>query len=217
MRSSDALNCCIFIAITCLPKASSLSGILERDLFDDTPDASLFSDEPSLGTGDRLDQTDGLTSTGFLADNVLDPLAEPDSAWFLTDKGYMDGSDPSFSLAGDDIVCNVNGDGDTQLLGKVRRGDLCRDPPAGQAQTPNEPDPADPFAAFKKLLDDSTGPLSVFPEDFEICPKRYFAASNIPVCKDLRQGGITYIPMSNAANLWFIEPGSDSCWLLHPT
>ena len=212
MQFSSVCNWWIFTTISCAQNALSLSPIFHRDLFDDNAlDDSFFGvDEASLDDTVPSDQTLGLISSdGLLSDSVLDPLTETDSGWLLADNnGDAHGSDATFLLGGNDFACNVDGTANTQLFAKVRRdNNLCRDPSLGQANKPGDSSKKDPFEELTKFAA-NTDPLSVFPRELTTCPEEYFGTSNIPVCKDLIQGGFTPIQRSSAVNLWFIDPGT---------
>lgn len=206
MQLFNVFNWWIFIVITCSQEAFSLFQLLERDLFDDSRDHSIFSDEASLEEVIPLDQTAWLNSDSLLADGVLDPLRESDSDWFLANDDYVDESDPTSLLADNTFACDVDSIDNTQLPGKVRRDNLCRDPPVGQVENPDESSQENPFDALTKFVTD-TSPLAIFPKELEICPVEKFGTSNIPVCKDELQGDMKSIPLSNAVNLYFIDPG----------
>lgn len=206
MQSFNVLNWWIFVVITCAQEAFSLFQVLKRGLFDDAPDPSIFSDDASPQEVNPFDQTIGLGSDSFLADNVPNPISESDLNWFLAKNDYVDESDPTSLLADNIFLCDVDNFDKTQLLAKVRRDNLCRDPPVGQVENPDESSQENPFDALTRFVTDLS-PLAIFPEKLEICPVEVFGIANIPVCKDELQGTTISIPLTTAVNLYFIDPG----------
>ena len=206
MQSFNVFHCWVFIVITCAQEAFSLFQVLKRDLFDDAPDPSIFSDEARFQGVNQFDQTVGLGSDSFFADSIPNPLSEPDSNSFLANNDYVDEPDPTSLFADNTFSCDVDSIDNIQLLAKVRRDNLCRDPPVGQVENPDESSQGNPFDALTKFVTDLS-PLVIFPEKLEICPVELFGTSNIPVCKDELQGNTISIPITTAVNLYFVDPG----------
>lgn len=196
----------ISIAIIYAPIALSSSFFLERDLPDVAPDPSPFNDEPSLEDINPWDQDIGLDSNGLLAGNALTPITESDSNWSLDENGYLDESGSNFLPADNDIACGVDDVGNTQLFGKVRRENLCRDPPVGQAGKPDGSG-QDPFAELNKFITDTVA-LASFPEDLQVCPVKNFETSNIPVCKEDNPDDVVTIPEFHGFYLFNIDPSA---------
>lgn len=197
----------IYTAIISAPIVLSASFYLERALFDVAPDDSLFSNELNLDDFNSWNQDVGLDTNGFLAGNALDPITEFDSNQSLAENDIVDEWASNFLLADNDVACGLDGAEDTQLFGKVRRENVCRDPQVGQAKKPDEPI-QNPFDAYKKLIT-ITEPLAPFPPDTETCSKRRFDTSNIPVCKDeFPPEDLLPVPRTRAFNLRNIDPSA---------
>lgn len=204
MQLSALFRWWIYIAIVHAPVVLSSSFSLERALFDVAPDESLFSNEFSLEETDPSNQDVAPDWNGLLADNDLDPITEFDLNRPLAGEGYLDESGSNFLLADNDVACDSDAE-NTQLFGKVRRENLCRDPRLGQTGGFSQ---KDPFDEFNKLFT-ITDPLAPFPEDSETCPKRNFENSNIPVCKEeIPPDDIVPIPRTRAFSLFNIDPGA---------
>lgn len=206
MRFLALSNLWVFVATFDAPVVSSSHQILERDLFDPILDYDLFNDKPSLAGNDPVDQMIGLNSDELLADNVLDPITVSDSDWFLADNGQLDESDPSLFLTESEISCDASDLRNGWSIAKVRREDLCRDPPVGQAENSDQSSQNDPFDAFNRYIN-NIEPLAVFPKDLEICPPSEFDASNVPVCKPDTEGEVWKISRTGAFNLIDVDPG----------
>ena len=207
----------IYIAIIYAPVIVSSSSSFERALFDLDPDESLFNDQLSLLDVNSWNQGFGLDSNELLADNALDPIIEFDSNLALAGNGYLDESSSDFFLADNDVVCGVYDAENAHLFGKVRRENLCRDPPLGQTDNQDQFD-KDPFEEFKNLP--VKDPLTPFPEDTQLCSRWRFDTSNTPVCKEEIPSDIVSIPFARACNLLNIDPGAAIFialyWHLHP-
>lgn len=171
-------------------------------LADNAQDFSLDSDG-SLTDSD-LDLS--LDSDKLLADSALDPTTKFDPNQPLAENGFLDQSGSNFWLSNNDAACDVDDTENTHIFDKVRRGNLCRDPPLGQSDAPDQSGQQDPFEDIKKMF--NKDPLASFNDDTEICSKRRFDTSNIPVCKDeFPPEDILPIPLAVACNLRNIEPG----------
>lgn len=208
MQRLALFSWCIYTAIVFLPAVHSSSGFLERALFDVAPDVSLFSSEPSLEDISLWNQDTGLDSNGLLVDNPLDPIIDFDSNQYLAANDYPDDSASNFLFSDSDVACGVDNAEKTDLLGIVRRENLCREPQVGQAGKPDDSGQLNPAEAFQKLFT-ITDPLAPFPSDSQLCSRREFDNSNIPVCKEeFPPEDIVPIPRTRAFSLFNIDPST---------
>lgn len=192
MQLLALLRRCICIAIISAPTVLSSSFFLERDLFDVAPDDSLFSNELSLEDISSWNQDFGLDSNALLADSGPDPITETDS---------------NFLSADSDVACAADDVENTNLFGKFRRENVCRDPQLGQSRGPDDPTP-NPFDAYKNLIT-ITNPLAPFPPDSQTCSPRLFESSKIPVCKDeFPPEDIVPVLLTRAFTLYNIDPST---------
>lgn len=196
---------CIYIAIISAPKVLSSSMFLERALFDVAPDDGLFSNEQSLEDVNSWDQDVGSDLSVLLADSSPDLIREFDPNQSMANNDFLDESASDFFLADSDVACRVGDAENTNLFGKVRRENVCRDPQLGGVRRPDEPTP-NPFDAYKNLIT-ITDPLAPFPPDSQTCSPRGYESSNIPVCKDeYPPGDIVPVPGTHAFTLYNIDP-----------
>ena len=166
-------------------------------------------------------------------------MTESESGLFFIDHDDMD-STSSFALASDldysattsdlasslskpeldvfadgNVDCEVSTVDNVQLFGKIRRGVVCPDPSApsvGQADTPGENPPQDPFPVTPwQLFTSDEAVKAGFVENLEICPKEYFRNSNFPVCKNYYgapASEIFRVPGQAWVHLFNVEPGT---------
>ena len=183
---------------------------------DDSHDALLFIDD------NIFDNPKELPSNFFLDDGdqsrlntqLISDLSFDDNGAWPADVLLADNDDANQPIGANlDISLNgpddcVGGADDHQLFGKVRRAESCRTPPAGQAETPDQP------------KDDSNSPNNDAPSvnpyisvlarslqrDLEICPIMTFGLSNIPVCKGLDEPEDFQLVGPNLYNIEHVLP-----------
>lgn len=185
-------------------------------------DLTLFNDE------NVFDQPAESPPTLFLDDKdqsrlstqLISDLSFNDNGAWPTDLLLADSDDANqlvdtnldWALNGfDDCVGSAD---DHQLFGKVRRGESCRTPPVGQANTPNPPkDDSNSPNDDVPNLNPYMGVLArVLRRDLEICPIMTFGLSNIPVCKGLDEPEDFHLIGPNYYNIDYVIPCT---FLLH--
>lgn len=126
------------------------------------------------------------------------------------DSGSLDELDPNLFSANDNVVCDLGNAGETQLFGKRRRGESCRDPVVGKNKNPSGSDQGEPF----NLNEPFKLPTDAFPEDTDLCPTRIFGASKIPVCSSLVEEILVLVPGARYFTLLDVHPRRSSMTLL---
>ena len=206
------LSACIFIAV----------GAADFD----SPSTNLFADasfDSTLFDGGNFDSL----STNPDSETMFAPSTESSANLFRDDPNQVDGNelwnvdslfdvnnddpyepiDPiSSSLLAGDIACDMSqNDDEIRLLDKVRRGQSCKAPPVGQAQTPGTPGGTPnndevPMSPYQSLFE------RYFQRDYQACPGKIFGQSNVPVCKDETEAE-DFIPLGpNLFHIGFVSP-----------
>ena len=207
------------VGVGCLQVVFCLSQRLEPRL-----ESTLF-DEISLEDTTPTDQTITSDSNGFpnvdflntatqsdvdwLSENV--DLNSPDSINLFSDIPYSDEPDSISLFAKIDNSCDIGTTDDTQLFGKKRREtSTCKSPYTGEAANQNGPDhddgPGQSGESNPENVPQVFAPLSIFPEDFDLCPPTIFKDSNIPVCRDFVPGTYILIPGVQYVTLLDVAP-----------
>lgn len=156
-------------------------------------DSQLFASEPQLNEADSLDQSVGSDMDLFSDNYQLLSSGEPDSSSVFTDVDLSQfaQSDPSLLTAGD-FACDSSDTTHPQLFGRNRRrGDLCKNPPVGEAGRYRKDDQL-PDLGFTNFAT-ARRTMAVFPRNYEICPYERFSGANIPVCKEANPQDISKI------------------------
>lgn len=183
---------------------------LSTDLFADAaPDSTLFNDdnlfnEPvQSSTNLLLAETDPIQSMVGNDDWAANTLLTTD------DELSRSANTVSSSLLAGSAGCDLSEIDDIPFIGKVRRGNACREPPSGQAGTSDQPEGSSgPDDQSQTSMNPYASVLALyFQKDDDRCPERIFGFSNIPVCKDeamredfRRIGEIQYI-------IFYLNPG----------
>ena len=162
---------------------------------DASHDFTLFNDE------NVVDQPTESPSTFFLDDNdqsrlntqLLSDLSFNDNGVWSADVLLADSDNanqpvnPNLDWVLDGFDDCVGSADDHQLFGKVRRGESCRTPPVGQADTPDQPkeDSNSPNNDVPNMNPYISVLSRILQRNLDICPIMVFGLSNIPVCKSL--------------------------------
>lgn len=214
------------VAVGCLQVAFCLSQDLEPRL-----ESTLF-DEISLEDITPTDQTSTSDSNGFPAVDFLNTamqsdldwlsanvdLNSPDSINLFSDIPYSDEPDSISLFAKTDSFCDAVTTDDIQLFGKRRREtSKCKSPYTGEAASQNGPDhddgPGQSEESNPENIPQVFAPLSIFPEDFDLCPPTVFKDSNIPVCRTFVPGTYVLIPGQQYVTLLDVAPRRCFCSL----
>lgn len=123
------------------------------------------------------------TSISLLPDADLTSLISfTDSSSLLRDSIWDRIDSP---LANQIINCEVSNGDSIPLFDKRRRETSCSNPDLDSDSVPPTDGESDPYAPQPVPHSSSTDYFAyAFPEEFEICPRKIFKASNIPVCKE---------------------------------
>ena len=204
------------IGITCLPFVLSLSNNLEPPL-----ESTLFND---LGLEDTTPAYHDfmLDSTGLSDEDFLNPTSASDLDWLsenvdsndrdintlFSDISYSDEPDLGLLFAQTDNACDVGTADDMQFFGKKRRDtSVCPAPFQGEVESSNGSDhdegSNESGESNQVEIPQAFAPLSIFPEDFDLCPPEIFEDSNIPVCSIVARG--TYIPIPGAGYVTLLD------------
>lgn len=175
-------------------------------------ESTLF-DELSLEDTTPTDPTITFNSGGLPLDDFLSSATESDLDWLsenvdsndpdsnnlFSEISYSNEPGASSLFANNDNACNVGIVVDTQLFGKKRReASSCKSTFTGEVENQNGSDGEDgpdrSGESNQESIPQIFPPLSIFPEDFDLCPPRIFKTSNIPVCRSLVEGTYMEIP-----------------------
>lgn len=123
------------------------------------------------------------SSISLLPDADLTSLVSfPDSTSLLRDSIWDQINSP---LAKQIIDCEIRNHDSIPLFDKRRRETSCPDPHLDSDSVPPIDGESDPYVPQPVPHSTSTDYFAyAFPEEFEICPRKIFKASNIPVCKE---------------------------------
>lgn len=187
-------------------------------------ESTLFN-EPSLDDTTLTDQTITSDSNRFQNVDFLNSATDPDLDWLsenidpsnlgsnnlFSDTPYSDGLDSSSSLAQHNGACDVGTADGTQLFGKKRRQtSSCSSTLTGQAESQPGSDHDDNSnqsgESNQENIESIFAPLSIFAEEFELCPKAIFKDSNIPVCRSFIEGSYMLIPGEQYVTLYNVAP-----------
>jgi hypothetical protein len=114
-------------------------------------------------------------------------------------------SDPSFSLANDDISCDDSDLDGTQLFGrKTRRENKCqtRTPVTGAGNESNDDERID----FQKFFDEQMRKALPFKKSNQLCPAKIFGFATIPVCVHPTTTQILSSPLTRWSDLNNVYP-----------
>lgn len=176
---------------------------LESTLFDElSPENTTPTDQMIISDSNGFQNVDFLNSAGesdldWLSENV--DSSNADSNNLFSNIPYSDEPDSSSLFAQHNSACDVGSADDTQLFSKKRReASTCKSPFTGQAENQNGRDQGDDSnqsgESNQENLPQIFAPLSIFSEEFDLCPRAIFKDSNIPVCRSFLEGTYELIP-----------------------
>lgn len=187
-------------------------------------ESTLFN-EPSLDDTTLTDQTITFDSNGFQNVDVLNSATESDLDWLsenidsnspdsnnlFSDISYSDGPDSSSLFAQHNGPCNVGSADDSQLFAKKRRDTSnCPSPFTGQTQSQQGSGHDDSSnqsgESNQEKIEPIFEPLSIFPEESDLCPPAVFKDSIIPVCRSFIEGAYMVIPGEAYVTLYNVAP-----------